>query len=105
LVVAPVAGYASYVHQREFALQGGADAVSATLWPLSVEGLLLRATVAGRVQVHPIVDTGGVPVRTRSTVDDVAGSRPHRVDHAAVRAVRTGRDAGLDGGDLYETLD
>lgn len=45
LVVASVAGYASYVHQREFALQGGADAVSATLWPLSVDGLLLLATV------------------------------------------------------------
>ena len=45
LVVASVAGYASYVHQREFALQGGADVVSATLWPLSVDGLLLLATV------------------------------------------------------------
>ncbi|MGI5192676.1 DUF2637 domain-containing protein [Streptomyces sp. CA-288835] len=44
LVVASVAGYASYVHQREFALQG-ADAVSATLWPLSVDGLSLLATV------------------------------------------------------------
>lgn len=41
LVVASVAAYASYVHQREFALQGGADAVSAALWPLSVDGLLL----------------------------------------------------------------
>ncbi|MGI3229942.1 DUF2637 domain-containing protein [Streptomyces sp. GTA36] len=45
LVVAGVAAYASYVHQREFALQGGADAVSAALWPLSVDGLLLLATV------------------------------------------------------------
>ncbi len=45
LVVASVAAYASYVHQREFALQGGADGVSATLWPLSVDGLLLLATV------------------------------------------------------------
>ncbi|MEV0225218.1 DUF2637 domain-containing protein [Streptomyces sp. NPDC050704] len=43
--MASVAAYASYVHQREFALQGGADAVSATLWPLSVDGLLLLATV------------------------------------------------------------
>ncbi|WP_405558327.1 hypothetical protein OIE52_19495 [Streptomyces canus] len=33
------------MHQREFALQGGADVVSATLWPLSVDGLLLLATV------------------------------------------------------------
>ena len=45
LVVAGVAAYASYVHQRDFALQGGADDVSASLWPLSVDGLLLLATV------------------------------------------------------------
>ncbi|MCX5241003.1 DUF2637 domain-containing protein [Streptomyces prunicolor] len=45
LVVAGVAAYASYVHQREFARQGGADAVSASLWPLSVDGSLLLATV------------------------------------------------------------
>ncbi|MEV0220415.1 DUF2637 domain-containing protein [Streptomyces sp. NPDC050704] len=45
MVVAAVAAYASYVHQRDFALQGGADEVSASLWPLSVDGLLLLATV------------------------------------------------------------
>ncbi|WP_245883495.1 DUF2637 domain-containing protein [Streptomyces hyaluromycini] len=45
LVVAGVAAYASYVHQRSFALQGGADRVSASLWPLSVDGLLLLATL------------------------------------------------------------
>jgi len=45
LIVAGVAAYASYVHQRAFALQGGADAASASLWPLSVDGLLLLATV------------------------------------------------------------
>ncbi|MEV6538158.1 DUF2637 domain-containing protein [Streptomyces sp. NPDC051665] len=45
LVVAGVAACASYVHQREFARQGGADAVSASLWPLSVDGLLQLATV------------------------------------------------------------
>jgi hypothetical protein len=45
LIVAGVAAYASYVHQREFALQGGADTVSASLWPLSADGLLLLATV------------------------------------------------------------
>ncbi|MFD7280982.1 DUF2637 domain-containing protein [Streptomyces sp. NPDC059862] len=44
LVVAGVAAYASYVHPRKFALQGGADSVSASLWPLSVDGLLLLAT-------------------------------------------------------------
>ncbi|MFF9897687.1 DUF2637 domain-containing protein [Streptomyces longispororuber] len=42
--VATVAAYASYVHQREFARQGGADPLSAALWPLSVDGLLLLAT-------------------------------------------------------------
>ncbi|MEV7386004.1 DUF2637 domain-containing protein [Streptomyces sp. NPDC091215] len=45
LIVAGVAAYASYVHQRSFALQGGADRVSASLWPLSVDGLLLLATL------------------------------------------------------------
>ncbi|MFG1672432.1 DUF2637 domain-containing protein [Streptomyces sp. Y7] len=45
LVVAGVAAYASYEHQRDFARQGGADAVSAALWPLSVDGLLLLATI------------------------------------------------------------
>lgn len=44
LVVAGVAAYASYQHQRAFALRGGADAASAGLWPLSVDGLLLLAT-------------------------------------------------------------
>jgi len=45
LLVASVAAYASYIHQRAFALQGGADTISASLWPLSVDGLLLLATV------------------------------------------------------------
>jgi hypothetical protein len=45
LVVAAVAAYASYEHQREYALVGGSDPVSAALWPLSVDGLLLLATV------------------------------------------------------------
>jgi hypothetical protein len=45
-VVTGVAAYASYEHQREFALHGGADATSAALWPLSVDGLLLLTTVA-----------------------------------------------------------
>ncbi|MEV6486148.1 DUF2637 domain-containing protein [Streptomyces sp. NPDC051576] len=45
VVVAGVAAYASYLHQREFAVQGGADRTSASLWPLSVDGLLLLATV------------------------------------------------------------
>nr|WP_281404274.1 DUF2637 domain-containing protein [Streptomyces roseirectus] len=62
LVVAGVAAYASYVHQREFALQGGADKVSASLWPLSVDGLLLLAT-AGLLK--PRADTTR---RARGTV-------------------------------------
>jgi hypothetical protein len=46
LVVAAVAAYASYQHQREFALHGGANATSAALWPLSVDGLLVLASTA-----------------------------------------------------------
>lgn len=45
LIVAAVAAYSSYEHQRDFALEGGADVVNAGLWPLSVDGLLLLATV------------------------------------------------------------
>ncbi len=45
LVVAGVAAYASYEHQRQFALAGGADETGARLWPLSVDGLVLLATV------------------------------------------------------------
>lgn len=45
VVVAAVAAYASYEHQRDFALRGGADRAGAYLWPLSVDGLLLLATI------------------------------------------------------------
>jgi Protein of unknown function (DUF2637) len=45
LIVASVAAYGSYEHQRGFAQHGGADHVSAAMWPLSVDGLLLLATV------------------------------------------------------------
>lgn len=45
LVVAGVAAYASYLHQREYALIGGSDPTGAALWPLSVDGLLVLATV------------------------------------------------------------
>jgi hypothetical protein len=44
LAVAGVAGYASYQHQRDFALAGGADLTTARLWPLSVDGLLILST-------------------------------------------------------------
>jgi hypothetical protein len=42
--VAVVAAYASYQHQRAFALAGGADLTTARLWPLSVDGLLVLST-------------------------------------------------------------
>lgn len=45
LVVAGVAAYASYQHQREYAVAGGSDPIGAALWPLSVDGLLVLATV------------------------------------------------------------
>jgi hypothetical protein len=45
VVVAAVAAYASYEHQRVFALRGGADPAGASLWPLSVDGLLVLATI------------------------------------------------------------
>ncbi|HEX3732035.1 MAG TPA: DUF2637 domain-containing protein [Mycobacteriales bacterium] len=45
LVVAGVAAYASYQHQKVFALGGGGDHTGAKLWPLSVDGLLLLATL------------------------------------------------------------
>ncbi len=62
LVVAGVAAYASYQHQREFALHGGADVTSAALWPLSVDGLLVLASTA-------LIRGDRVPIRsTRSVV-------------------------------------
>lgn len=45
IVVAGVAAYSSYAHQREFALAGGADAVTSALWPLSVDGLVILASI------------------------------------------------------------
>ncbi|GDY33883.1 DUF2637 domain-containing protein [Gandjariella thermophila] len=44
-LVALGAAYASYRHGREFALRFGADATTATIWPLVVDGLLTMATV------------------------------------------------------------
>jgi hypothetical protein len=44
MAVAGVAAYASYQHQRDFALAGGADLTTARLWPLSVDGLLVLST-------------------------------------------------------------
>jgi hypothetical protein len=51
LVVAGVAAYSSYEHQRRFALHGGADPVSAALWPLSVDGLMVLASL-GLLSAH-----------------------------------------------------
>jgi hypothetical protein len=44
-LVAFGAAYASYRHGREFALRFGADTVTASIWPLLVDGLLTIATV------------------------------------------------------------
>ncbi|WP_329049987.1 DUF2637 domain-containing protein [Amycolatopsis sp. NBC_01488] len=45
-MVAAVAAYASYDHQRAFALEHGAHGIAAAVWPLSVDGLLILASVA-----------------------------------------------------------
>jgi hypothetical protein len=45
LLVAAVAAYSSYEHQRRFAATGGAEATAAGLWPLSVDGLVLLASI------------------------------------------------------------
>lgn len=45
LLVALGAAYASYRHGREFAVRFGADATTAAIWPLIVDGLLTTATV------------------------------------------------------------
>jgi hypothetical protein len=45
LMVAGVAAYSSYEHQWHFAAAGGADPAGAKLWPLSVDGLLLLASI------------------------------------------------------------
>ncbi len=44
-LVAIGAAYASFRHGHEFALRFGADEVTATIWPLLVDGLLTMATV------------------------------------------------------------
>lgn len=45
VIVAGVAAYSSYAHQRDFALDGGADPITAALWPLSVDGLVILASI------------------------------------------------------------
>lgn len=45
VLVATVAAYSSYAHQRRFALDGGADPIAAALWPLSVDGLVVLASI------------------------------------------------------------
>jgi DNA-binding CsgD family transcriptional regulator len=46
LVVAGIAAYASYSHMRHLALAYGQDATVATLLPISVDGLMVVATIA-----------------------------------------------------------
>ncbi|GAA5109282.1 hypothetical protein GCM10025762_15770 [Haloechinothrix salitolerans] len=45
-VVAAVAAYVSYDHQWAFALAHGARGIAAAVWPLSVDGLLVLASLA-----------------------------------------------------------
>jgi hypothetical protein len=52
LLVAVVAAYASYEHQRRFASVWGSEQVSALLWPLSVDGLVVLASL-GLLEVGP----------------------------------------------------
>jgi hypothetical protein len=61
LVVAGVAAYASYRHQREYALVGGSDPTGAALWPLSVDGLLVLATV-GVLRAERLTRRGRIAV-------------------------------------------
>jgi hypothetical protein len=51
-MVAGVAAYSSYEHQRHFAAVGGADPVGAKLWPLSVDGLVRHEVLGDRVEVR-----------------------------------------------------
>jgi hypothetical protein len=61
LVVASVAAYASYQHQREYAREGGSDPAGAALWPLSVDGLLVLAMV-GVLKAEQLSRRGRVAV-------------------------------------------
>ena len=96
LIVVAVAAYSSYEHQRGFALHGGADATNAALWPLSVDGLLLLATVgllkpghqtrrmrvavwlAGRGTTTDTADESSAWVRVVTRVDESAGAKRGR---------------------------
>ncbi|MFC4859392.1 DUF2637 domain-containing protein [Actinophytocola glycyrrhizae] len=61
LLVAGVAAYASYQHQRDYARVGGSDSLGAALWPLSVDGLLVLATV-GVLKAEQLSRRGRVAV-------------------------------------------
>jgi hypothetical protein len=71
LVVAGVAAYASYRHQRAFALEGGADVVGAALWPLSVDGLLKSRRGGGTRVVAWVSFVCGVVVSMAANVASV----------------------------------
>jgi hypothetical protein len=62
LLVAGVAAYSSYEHQQRFAAAGGGDPTAARLWPLSVDGLVLLASI-GLLRAGPHTTR-----RTRSTL-------------------------------------
>jgi hypothetical protein len=74
LLVALGAAYASYRHGHAFALRFGADPVTAAIWPLIVDGLLMIATVElwknsaypSRPANGPSAGPGGSPASTAS---------------------------------------
>jgi len=86
--VVAVAAYSSYAHQRHFVLVGGADQVSAALWPHSVDGLvvlaslgLVRARSSTTVRAQARI-VGGVPARRGG----LASGQHRRRTHAELAA-------------------
>ena len=55
VLVAVGAAYVSYRHGRDFALRFGADATTATLWPLIVDGLVRHVALIDRVEVKRLL--------------------------------------------------
>lgn len=81
LVVAAVAAYSSYAHQRAFALDGGADPVAAALWPLSVDGLVILATL-GLVHARRHTDTRTRAALWLAFIGGIAASLAANIDAA-----------------------
>lgn len=69
-LVALDAAYASFRHGREFALRFDADATTATIWPLIVDGLVITATVElWKHTGHRTVDSGPIGLPSPSGSD------------------------------------